>query len=582
MENCSLLVQMCIEAASENHDVIEVWRRQRRTLERLPSHLANLLLHRLLRRRLLFPSLLEVFKYCVDEVNLKGESMVDAEWMAYLGGFHYLQTLNLSNCRKISSSSIWPLTGISNLKELDLSNCLKITDAGIKHLLCIPMLEKLWIAETSITAEGVVLLSSLTNLSVLDLGGLPVTDAALGSLQALTKLQHIVLWGSSVTDKGASILKTFRELSFVDLSWTKVTRLPFLPSLASLNMSNCVVDSLFQEGNKVTLERLILSGATISDASEVFQNVEASILSLLDLSNSFIHSFGFLTCMSAITELDLSGCCIGDDSAEYITCVGSSLRHLNLSKTKVSSAGVAALAGHVPHLETLQLSFTAIDDNAISYISTMHLLKFISLCGTNVKGLIDHVQSGEGWNLSLSALHSLNHLERLNLEETRIKDEALAPLSSICKLRHLSLRRGPLTDACLYHLSKIENLINLAVCDVVLTNAGLYSFSPPSGLEVLDLSGCWLITEDAILSFCQKHPSIEIRHEHARHILPSEYKLNKDKRRPWPVLKLKNESFIDQRLKYSREELLAMRFASSASLSSNALADISPAVVDST
>ncbi|XP_031095224.1 uncharacterized protein LOC115999516 [Ipomoea triloba] len=106
----SRLVRMCIEAANESRDAIEAWRRQRRTLERLPSQLADVLFHRLLRRRLLFPSLLEVFKHCVEEVNLKGENSVDAKWMAYLGGFHYLRTLNMSDCRKMSSSSLWPIT----------------------------------------------------------------------------------------------------------------------------------------------------------------------------------------------------------------------------------------------------------------------------------------------------------------------------------------------------------------------------------------------------------------------------------------------------------------------------------------
>ncbi|RAL50994.1 hypothetical protein DM860_005350 [Cuscuta australis] len=564
MENCGLLVRMCIDAATEDRDAVEAWRRQRRTLERLPCDLANILLHRLLRRRLLFPSLLEVFNHCADEVNLKGNSRVDAEWMAYLGGFNYLHTLNLSYCRKISSSSIWPITGMTSLKELDLSYCPKITDAGIRHLLSIPKLEKLWIARTSITAEGVILLSSLTNLSVLDLGGLPVTDIALGSLQALTKLQSLVLWGTSVSDKGASVLRNFRELSFLDLAWTKVTSLPFLPSLAFLNMSNCVVDSLF-EGNKVRVERLILSGSRISDKSDVFQNVEASSLSLLDLSNSHIHSFGVLTCMNALTELDLSDCGIGDESVEYIVCTGPSLRYLNLSKAKVSSYGVGILAGRVPHLETLMLPYTAIDDNAISYISTMHLLKSISLRGTNVKGVINHVESDQDWNFSLSALHCLHHLERLDLEETPIRDEALSPLSNIRKLNYLSLRGGPLSDACLHHLSKIKNLINLWLGDTVLTNAGLDSFIPPSGLEVLDLNGCWLITEDAILSFSQNHPSIDLRHEHVR-ALPSEPKHKEDKQ-PSPLLRVKNESFIDQRLKYSREELLALNFAST-SLSS--------------
>lgn len=78
------------------------------------------------------------------------------------------------------------LQGMSSLKELDLSRCSKVTDAGVRHLLSIPSLEKLCISETGVTANGVILLSSLTNLSTLDLGGLPVTDLALSSLQVLS------------------------------------------------------------------------------------------------------------------------------------------------------------------------------------------------------------------------------------------------------------------------------------------------------------------------------------------------------------------------------------------------------------
>lgn len=72
---------------------------------------------------------------------------------------------------------------MTTLRELDVSRCLKVTDAGIRHLLSIPTLEKLCIAETGITAHGVTLLSSLKTLVFLDLGGLPVTDQALSSLQ---------------------------------------------------------------------------------------------------------------------------------------------------------------------------------------------------------------------------------------------------------------------------------------------------------------------------------------------------------------------------------------------------------------
>lgn len=77
------------------------------------------------------------------------------------------------------------LVGMSHLKELNLSRCVKFNDSGIRHLLSISTLEKLYLPETHVTAAGVALLASLSNLSVLDLGGLPVTDKALGSLQVL-------------------------------------------------------------------------------------------------------------------------------------------------------------------------------------------------------------------------------------------------------------------------------------------------------------------------------------------------------------------------------------------------------------
>ena len=102
--------------------------------------------------------------------------------MAYLGAFRYLRYLNVADCHRITSSSLWAITGMTSLQDLDLSRCLKVNDAGIKHLLSITNLEKLHIAETGVTAEGVKLLSSLRKLSVLDLGGLPVNDMSLSSL----------------------------------------------------------------------------------------------------------------------------------------------------------------------------------------------------------------------------------------------------------------------------------------------------------------------------------------------------------------------------------------------------------------
>ncbi|XP_002509956.2 leucine-rich repeat receptor-like serine/threonine-protein kinase SKM1 [Ricinus communis] len=578
METESQLVRLCIEAACESRESIDKWRRQRRTLERLPSPLADILLRRLLHRRLLFPSLLEVFKQSVEVVDLRGENAVDAEWMAYLGAFRYLRYLNLADCNKITSSALWSLTGMTSLKELDLSRSVKVTDAGIRHLLSISSLEILRIPETGLTAKGVALLTSLTNLSVLDLGGLPVTDMALSSLQVLTKLEYLDLWGSNISNNGVAVLQLFPKLSFLNLGWTSVTRLPSMLSLEYLNLSNCTIESLLEgDGDKAPLTKVILSGATFPNEAEAFYNIEPRFLSFLDVSNSSLQGFYFLHDMKMLEHLDLSSTMMGDDAIEAVACIGANLTNLNLSKTRVTSAGLAILAEHVPKLEYLSLSHALVDDFALSYIGMMSSLKVVDLSNTNIKGFIR--QMGVETNLipSLKALQGLSGLQSLNLEHTQVRDAAVAPVSSFQELSHLSLKSASLADETLYHLSSLSKLTSLVIGDAVLTNCGLDLFRPPVALKMLDLRGCWLLTEEAISSFCTKHPAIKLRHELLNVSSPNEsssYRASPSRilSRPphvsrkqgkmpvsWPM----PQHFIDQRLKYSREELLALQYQSS-------------------
>lgn len=204
----------------------------------------------------------------------------------------------------------------------------------------------------------------------------------------LRKLQYLDLWGSEISDQGASVLQVFSKMSFLNVAWSKVRKLPNLPSLECLNMSNCTIESIFEgEGDKASLVKLLVSGATFVDEIEAFVYMETSCLSHLDLSHSSLHKFSFLSHLKVVQYLDLSSSMITDDSIEEIACVGANLKYLNLSNTKVSSAGVSILAGHVSNLDALLLSHTAVDDDAISYISLMPSLKAVDLSYTNIKGM---------------------------------------------------------------------------------------------------------------------------------------------------------------------------------------------------
>lgn len=175
-------------------------------------------------------------------------------------------------------------------------------------------------------------------------------------------------------------------------------------------------------------------------------------------------------------------------------------------------------------------------------------------------GLIQQIGDRKDLVPSLTALQNLNYLERLDMEETKVSDAALEPLPNFQTLRYLSLRNGFLTDISLYRLSSIRELIILSIRDAVLTNAGLDSLNPPPTLKVLDLMGCWLITEDILSSFCHKHPQIEVKHE-----LVSSLKSDQNGSKYSSPLRVSSEN-SQRKQNQSKHPIVGMNFACFTSL----------------
>lgn len=47
----------------------------------------------------------------------------------------------------------------------------------------------------------------------------------------------------------------------------------------------------------------------------------------------------------------------------------------------------------------------------------------------------------------------------------------------------------------------------------MITNDGLANYKPPPLLQELDLTDCWLLSEDALLKFCEAYPQIMVWNE---------------------------------------------------------------------
>jgi len=56
-----------------------------------------------------------LFQHSIEDVDLSGELSVDAEWMAYIGGFHHLRILRATDCRSLTNNALWHLVGVISL-----------------------------------------------------------------------------------------------------------------------------------------------------------------------------------------------------------------------------------------------------------------------------------------------------------------------------------------------------------------------------------------------------------------------------------------------------------------------------------
>jgi hypothetical protein len=68
-----------------------------------------------------------LFQHSIEDADLSGELSVDAEWMAYMGGFHHLRILRATDCRSLTNNALWHLVGVISLL------CFTITMHGNKR-----------------------------------------------------------------------------------------------------------------------------------------------------------------------------------------------------------------------------------------------------------------------------------------------------------------------------------------------------------------------------------------------------------------------------------------------------------------
>ena len=209
------------------------------------------------------------------------------------------------------------------------------------------------------------------------------------------------------------------------------------------------------------LKELHLRGPCGTPARERTKNQSTDLKFIAPLSTLETLTFSY-TFLASIRFID--------DGFEQIESL-TNLKNIRVRQTRVKGHAL----GPFRNLESLDLTFTPVDDEGVANLVGMRKLRRLWLGDTLVT------------DKGLEALENLTELEELDLGGTGITDNGLTYLSGLTKLKKLNLLGADIADAGLDHLAKLTNLQVLNLYRSKVTNAGLEKLKALTKLREVDL-----------------------------------------------------------------------------------------------
>jgi Leucine-rich repeat (LRR) protein len=287
------------------------------------------------------------------------------------------------------------------------------TDADLDRIERLSNIQRLDLSLTYITDEGMERLKALPGVTELNFfGAESITDVAVAHLRGWDRLQRLNLRGSDITDTSMEYIGSLKNLRSLDVSFTQVST-PGLEYLAELTE----LEELVLGGNKINGVGLTVLAALpnlkkLSLKGSQRRNSGYWAVSLTDVDMELLGS------LAQLEWLDVGGSNRSPLNALSDLGIGKlaglrELRVLDISQTRISSAGLRPLAD-LPKLERLSLwRAKRIDDRAAEHLARMRWLGTLDLSETNVT------------DATLGELVVLENLRRLYLSGTKVTPEAV-------------------------------------------------------------------------------------------------------------------------------------------------------------
>ena len=313
-----------------------------------------------------------------------------------------------------------PNANIRDLTGLELATGLTNLDLGTEFVSRVGYVNSNHISDFS-------LLSGLTNLTRLDLGGNSISDlsALSGAISGLPNLERLYLDTNSISD--VSAISGFTRLSVLILDYNSISDLSPLSGLTNLEQLSLDYNSISDVSSLsglTNLEWLWLSGNSISDVSSLSGLPNLIRLWLSGNSMSDVSSLSGLTSLRSLN--------LDNNSISNITPLSglTSLTSLTFYRNNISD--ISALSD-LTNLRSLILFRNSISD--ISALSGLTNLIYLTLSSNNISDLSPLVVNtglGSGdrvdvRNNPLSATSINTHIPILQDRGVEVRFGALKP-----------------------------------------------------------------------------------------------------------------------------------------------------------
>lgn len=322
-------------------------------------------------------------------------------------------------------------------------------------------------------------------------------------------------------------------LTFVD-SAPDPSRLAAIETVTRLSIQNSTITTDLAQviSSRKELRSLSLSGCTIDTAG--LQTLDGhSNLRELDLSNTSDLSAAVLQLnIPNLTTLKLNGCSWVDDSFVVQLTEFSKLESLNVSRTSVTTAGIASLSilaefqwlecrecrelndevftalRQLPKLSSIRMSGDRLSVAAAKSFqqSNPQVRMFIPMGEfAELRPLLSKVRDGRHDDIILttpltrlqfddndgsdySALRHFPELTSLTLSGRGITDDSVSFLANMTGLKQLNLTESAISDAGLQHVANLQNLTTLNLSATSVSDDGMKNLVSLPNLRWLDLS----------------------------------------------------------------------------------------------